>query len=104
VISIGYNVVVRIMFDLDVRDVDCAFKIFRRAVFDEIHIESPRFFVNTEILAKARRLGFRIHQVGVRHLPRLEGLSKVGWWAIPETIRDLRKIRRSLHHLPAKGE
>jgi len=99
--SLGYNVVVRTLFDLDVRDVDCAFKIFRRAVFESIHIESPRFFVNTEILAKARRLNLRIHQVGVRHLPRLQDLSKVGWWAIPETIRDLVQIRRALARLGA---
>jgi glycosyltransferase involved in cell wall biosynthesis len=95
-LSLGYNVVVRMMFALDVRDVDCAFKIFRRSVFEQIQIESPRFFVNTEILAKARRLGLRIHQVGVPHLPRLHDLSKVGWWAVPETVRDLWLIRRLL--------
>ena len=99
-LSNGYNVVVRMLFALDVRDVDCAFKIFRRSVFDEIRIESPRFFVNTEILAKARRLGMRIHQVGVPHLPRLHDLSKVGWWAVPETVRDLMLIRRSLARTP----
>jgi len=95
-VSQAYNVVVRMMFGLDVRDVDCAFKVFRRSIFERIHIDSPRFFVNTEILAKARRLDLRIHQVGVRHLPRLQDLSKVGWWAIPETVRDLLQIRRSL--------
>lgn len=104
-LSHGYNVVVRVLFDLDVRDVDCAFKIFRRGVFDRIQIESPRFFVNTEILAKARALDLRIHQVGVRHLPRLQDLSKIGWWAIPETVRDLVMIRRALRGaaVAAKG-
>jgi len=99
-LSHGYNVVVRLLFDLRVRDVDCAFKIFRRSVFEEIQIESPRFFVNTEILAKARRLGMRIHQVGVPHLPRLHDLSKVGLWAVPETVRDLLQIRRSIARSP----
>jgi len=42
-LSFGYNQVVRLLFDLDVRDVDCAFKIFRSSVFDHIQIESPRF-------------------------------------------------------------
>ena len=98
-LSFGYNVVVRAMFDLRVRDIDCAFKLFHRAVFERIEIESPRYFVNTEILVKARRLNLSIFQVGVPHLRRLEGLSKVRWTDIPLTIREVlgigRRLRRS---------
>lgn len=99
-LSFGYNLVVRLLFDLDVRDVDCAFKVFRREVFDRIQIESPRFFVNTEILAKARRLGLTIEQVGVPHLRRLEGLSKVRWADVWVTIREISSIGLALRRLP----
>jgi glycosyltransferase involved in cell wall biosynthesis len=101
-LSFGYNVVVRALFDLAVRDVDCAFKVFRREVFDEIEIESPRFFVNTEILAKARRLGLSIHQVGVPHLRRLEGLSKVRWSDVLVTIREISSIGRAIRRIPRR--
>ena len=64
---------VRILFDLPVRDIDCAFKIFRREVLVAIPIESIGAFVNTEILVRARTAGFRIRQIPVSHHPRRSG-------------------------------
>jgi glycosyltransferase involved in cell wall biosynthesis len=64
---------VRAIFDLPVRDIDCAFKVFRRQVLDAIPIESIGAFVNTEILARARAAGFRIKQVPVSHRRRRKG-------------------------------
>ena len=61
------------VFDVRVRDVNCAFKIFRREVLDRIVIRSDGAFVNTEILAKARAQGYRVMQVPVTHYPRTLG-------------------------------
>jgi glycosyltransferase involved in cell wall biosynthesis len=77
VLSWGYNLLVRILFRIRVRDVDCAFKLFRREVFDRVHIESKKFFVDTEILAKASRCGMKMTEVGVKHFPRTAGQSTV---------------------------
>lgn len=77
VLSWGYNLMVRILFRIRVRDVDCAFKLFRREVFERINIESKKFFVDTEILAKAAKLNMRINEIGVRHYPRTAGQSTV---------------------------
>ena len=77
VLSWGYNLLVRVLFQIRVRDVDCAFKLFRREVFDKVHIESKKFFVDTEILAKASKVGLRMTEVGVRHYPRTAGSSTV---------------------------
>lgn len=69
----GWNLTVRLLFGLRVKDVDCAFKLFRRDVIDAIPIASLGAFVNTEILLRARAAGFRIHQVPVSHRPRRHG-------------------------------
>lgn len=61
------------MFDLQVRDVDCAFKVFDRRVFDRIDICSIGALVNTEILVRARAEGFHIKEVPVSHFPRAAG-------------------------------
>ncbi len=61
------------LFDLRVRDIDCAFKVFRRRVIEHIPIESLGAFVNTEILVRARAAGFRIRQVPVSHRRRRHG-------------------------------
>ncbi|MEE2751576.1 MAG: glycosyltransferase family 2 protein [Myxococcota bacterium] len=66
----AWGVLVGGLFDLGVRDVDCAFKIFHRRVFERIPICSVGAFVNTEILVRARAAGFAVHQIPVSHYPR----------------------------------
>jgi hypothetical protein len=87
-----YNLLARSIFRLRVRDIDCAFKLFRREVFDVIKIRSKKFFVDTEILAKARYHGFRMTEVGVRHYPRSRGQSTVRPSHVISTLRELAKI------------
>jgi len=87
-----YNLLARTIFRLRVRDIDCAFKLFRREVFDVIEIRSKKFFVDTEILAKARYHGFRITEIGVRHYPRVGGSSTVRPSHVLSTLQELAKI------------
>lgn len=97
VLSWGFNLLVRILFRIGVRDIDCAFKLFRREVFDEVTIESKKFFVNAEVLAKARHCGFRLVEIGVRHYPRLAGRSTVRATHILSTLRELAHIWMNIH-------
>jgi glycosyltransferase involved in cell wall biosynthesis len=88
----GYNLIARTIFRLRVRDIDCAFKLFRREVFEVIEIRSKKFFVDTEILAKARYHGFRMTEIGVRHYPRRGGQSTVRPSHVLSTLRELSKM------------
>ena len=97
VLSWGFNLLVRIMFQIPVRDIDCAFKLFRREIFDKIEIESQRFFVDTEILGKAKSLGFTMTEIGVRHYPRMAGRSTVRPIHVLHTLRELAKIWGRIH-------
>jgi glycosyltransferase involved in cell wall biosynthesis len=36
--ALGWNVLVRLVLGIKIRDIDCAFKLFRRAVFDQVQI------------------------------------------------------------------
>jgi glycosyltransferase involved in cell wall biosynthesis len=92
VLSWGYNLLVRVLFRIRVRDVDCAFKLFRREVFERIHIESKKFFVDTEILAKASKLGLRMTEIGVRHYPRTAGSSTVRPSHILYTLAEIARM------------
>ena len=69
----GWGILVRYLFDLDIRDMNCAFKLFRREVFDNIFIDSIGAFVNTEILVRAKKRNFTLHQVPVTHYARKRG-------------------------------
>ena len=100
VLSWGFNLLVRIVFRINVRDIDCAFKLFRREVFDKVTIESKKFFVNAEVLAKAKYHGFKLLEVGVRHYPRRAGRSTVRPSHILSTLRELARIWINIHSKP----
>ena len=72
-IALLWGRIVRLVFGLRVRDIDCAFKLFNRRVIDTIPLASVGAFINTELLVRARASGFRIHQVPVNHRPRRRG-------------------------------
>ncbi|HXG95463.1 MAG TPA: glycosyltransferase family 2 protein [Blastocatellia bacterium] len=100
VLSWGFNLLVRIIFRIKVRDIDCAFKLFRREVFDKVTIESKKFFVDAEVLAKAKYFGFKMVEIGVRHYPRPAGRSTVRPSHIPSTLRELARIWVNIHSKP----
>ncbi len=70
-----WNLLCNILLGLGVKDVDCAFKLIKKQVFEQIpHLESTRgAMISPELLAKARKHHFRIVQIGVHHYPRREG-------------------------------
>ena len=62
-----------LLFGLKIRDIDCAFKLYKRKIFDDIELSSTGALIDTEILARAVRKGYRITQTGVHHYPRTAG-------------------------------
>lgn len=72
----GWGRLVRALFGLRVRDIDCAFKVFHRPVLEALPIESLGAFVSTELLVRATRAGFRVVEVPVTHRPRVAGRAK----------------------------
>jgi len=87
--SRGYNLLARTLCGTRVRDVDCALKVFRRAALAQLLPESRGFFVNTEMMTRARQLGFEVVEVPVTHRPRASGESKVSLREIPKTAARL---------------
>lgn len=97
-----YNRLVSVLFRVRVRDVDCAFKLFRREVLEKITIECDDFFVDTELVAKARRWNFRLLEKGVRHYPRMAGETTVQPSHILRTLRTIATMWRRTY-LPSPG-
>jgi len=97
VLSWIYNRLVRVLFLVKVRDVDCSFKLFTRRVVDNLHLESEDFFVDTEIVARAAKMGARIVEKGVRHYPREAGHTTVRPSHIPRTLWTVAKMWFRIH-------
>lgn len=73
-----FNLCMRLLFGLNVRDIDCAFKVYRADLLKAIEITTAGALINTELLVKAQRAGASIVEVGVRHFPRPTGESSGG--------------------------
>jgi glycosyltransferase involved in cell wall biosynthesis len=69
----GWKMLVRLVFGLRVRDVDCAFKLYPARFFREHQLETRGAMINTEILYKFTRAGYSYTERGVHHLPRKGG-------------------------------
>jgi glycosyltransferase involved in cell wall biosynthesis len=87
------------LFGLKMRDIDCAFKLYKREIFDNIELCSSGALIDTEILARAVRKGYTITQKGVHHLPRTAGEQtgakiSVIFRAFKELFQLYRKIKR----------
>lgn len=68
------------MTNLNLTDMECCYKLFRREVMDQITIEEDRFGVEPELTAKVSKLNVRIYEVGISYYGRTydEG-KKIGW-------------------------
>jgi glycosyltransferase involved in cell wall biosynthesis len=76
--GMAWNALVRRLFHLPVRDVNCAFKLLRRDALAGVELEADGAMVSTELIAKLIARGRRVVEVPVEHRPRLAGRSSGG--------------------------
>jgi len=79
-----------LLFGMKIRDIDCAFKLYKREIFDNIKLTSAGALIDTEVLARAVRKGYSITQSPVHHYPRTAGA---------QTGANLRVILRAFKEL-----
>ncbi len=93
----AYRAVIRLLFGLRVRDIDCAFKLIRREVLDKVRLAAEGALVSAELLIRARKAGFRMREAGVHHYPRLVGQQGgASLKVMLRTIRELMHLWREL--------
>jgi glycosyltransferase involved in cell wall biosynthesis len=71
-----YHHTVKLLFGLRVRDVDCDFRLLRRSIFDQVHLEHNSGVICLEMMKKIQDRGFRIAEVPVHHYHRTFGTSQ----------------------------
>jgi len=93
-----FNVLVRTLYGVRVRDIDCGLKLMRREVLEAAApLLARSALLNTELYFKCQRSGLRVRQVAVPHYPRVAGVRS-GARLIPilRAIRDLVWLRLRL--------
>ncbi len=71
-----YNSLARILFSLPIRDVDCDFRLIRRAVLGKINLSSTSGSICVELVYKLKRVGASFREIGVNHYERPFGQSQ----------------------------
>ena len=86
------------MFGLNLKDIDCGFKLMKTEIFRNIELETTGALIDAEFYYKSKRRGFTYEQIGVSHYPRIGGDSTgakfyVIFHAVYEIVRFWRKIK-----------
>lgn len=97
----GWKLLVNGLFGYTARDVDCAFKLFRRRVWTSLRVEARGATFSAELLVKARRAGFHVKEVAVRHYPRAAGTATgANPRVIARAFAELFRLRLRLNDTP----
>lgn len=71
-----YQHLIKAGFGLQLRDVDCDFRLMRRKVFDKVHLEADSGVICVELMKKVQDANFRLAETPVHHYHRAYGKSQ----------------------------
>ena len=104
-----YNVLIRRLFGVRMRDINFAFKLCRSEVFQHVTLRSEGSFIDAELIIRSKKLGLNVIQFGVDYFPRTRGVSTLSSVAVIRRIlsemftlrRELRSITPVTRGLPS---
>jgi glycosyltransferase involved in cell wall biosynthesis len=93
----GFGILCWILLGVHVKDVDCAYKLFRASIFEGMPLKAQGATIDLEILARARLRGSTWRELPVRHFPRRFG-SQTGanFKVILRAFRELYRLKMEL--------
>jgi glycosyltransferase involved in cell wall biosynthesis len=101
-----YNLLIRSLFGVRMRDINFAFKLCRTRIFEHVTLESEGSFIDAELIIRARKLGYQVIQFGVDYFPRTRGESTLASSAvIRKILKEMFALRTQLKGIrPVVGE
>ncbi|MGI6455731.1 MAG: glycosyltransferase family 2 protein [bacterium] len=73
-----WGMLIRFLFGFGYKDLDCAFKLFRRKYFDGVDMKAEGAVISVELFSILKRNGAKVKQIGVHHYPRVAGQQSGG--------------------------
>jgi len=91
--SVGYNILLPLLFGIKTADINGTPKVMKRELYDRLDIRSKDWFIDTEMMVKVQRLKARTGEVEVEFLKRERGRSNVRFIIILEFLKNLLRFR-----------
>ncbi len=88
-----FNLLMRALFGVKVRDTQVGFKLLRKSVLDKVKLTTDSMFIDAELLIKAQKAGCHITELGVEYLGKPSGKSSVTFREVVKIGTDLIKYR-----------
>ncbi|MEG3876554.1 glycosyltransferase family 2 protein [Microcoleus sp. herbarium7] len=95
-----FNAVACLLTNVQMHDMNCGFKAYRREVLQSIKLYGE---LHRYIPALANNLGFKIGEVVVEHHPRKHGKSNYGWERYARGFIDLLTVLATTQYLHKPG-
>ena len=100
VYSFFYNMLVRVLFGVRMRDINFAFKLARTRIFEHVELKSEGSFIDAELVVRARKFGYSVIQFGVDYFPRTRGISTLSSpTVILKILNEARLLRREIRSI-----
>jgi hypothetical protein len=95
------NWLARTLLGVQVRDINCAYKMFHRDSLQQLPLTSEGAMINTELLALAAQAGWTFREIAVAHYPRKFGAATgAKFQVIVRTVAEYFQLRRRIAALP----
>ena len=92
-LSKSYNFLFHFLFPVSTNDVNGTPKIMKYNCYKKLDISSKDWFIDTEIMVKAKIFGFKIGEVPVEFKKREKGKSNIKFTIVFEFVRNLVKYK-----------
>ena len=103
IMSFVYNRLIRVLFGLSVRDVNFAFKLFRRSILERITLQSEGSFIDAELLIEAHTAGYKIAELPLQYYERVAGVSTLASGSVViKILKEMVDYRKAAKNRPAR--
>lgn len=94
-ISFWFNFITRLLFGLQAKDINGSPKLFPTRYVSQLSLQSMGNLIDTELMAKVKRLKWRILEIPTESRERAGGKSHVNFSTILEFVSELIRLRFS---------
>ena len=69
IISWVYNIIIRLLFNINFRDISCGSRLVNKKILKKVKLTVNSPFIGAELVIKSKYLGYKIDEVGIHSFP-----------------------------------